>query len=322
GHQYDRCRGRRPSVPRLDRRTENRERLRVQRRPGYRFPRAARGGRAGREAGDRGSHRAVAARDQSARALDGRPVRARRRRSIPRRASSQRDSGTGGADRSLIRSFRLSASVVERLPAIDFALPEDEYADHADDEAGDVRGKGDAAAPMTGRRGRDLTDAADQLQQEPEREQDDGRQLDYFPENDPGDERQHARVRIQHEVRAHHASDCAARADRRQRRRRIDRDLSDRRRDPAEQIEDDEASVAEAIFDVVAENPEVPHVPDDVHPAAVEEHRRDERRRGEVGRRSRSEEHTSELQSLAYLVCRLLLEKKTYYSLPPMGSPT
>src|SRR2546423_9454416 len=28
------------------------------------------------------------------------------------------------------------------------------------------------------------------------------------------------------------------------------------------------------------------------------------------GRRGRSEEHTSELQSLAYLVCRLLLEKK------------
>src|SRR6266404_8106845 len=29
-----------------------------------------------------------------------------------------------------------------------------------------------------------------------------------------------------------------------------------------------------------------------------------------AGRWSRSEEHTSELQSLAYLVCRLLLEKK------------
>src|SRR2546425_8483805 len=29
---------------------------------------------------------------------------------------------------------------------------------------------------------------------------------------------------------------------------------------------------------------------------------------------SRSEEHTSELQSLAYLVCRLLLEKKKTYS--------
>src|SRR5205823_13479235 len=31
-------------------------------------------------------------------------------------------------------------------------------------------------------------------------------------------------------------------------------------------------------------------------------------------RRSRSEEHTSELQSLAYLVCRLLLEKKKSHS--------
>src|ERR1041384_8630598 len=30
----------------------------------------------------------------------------------------------------------------------------------------------------------------------------------------------------------------------------------------------------------------------------------------EVGELKRSEEHTSELQSLAYLVCRLLLEKK------------
>src|SRR2546425_3439172 len=34
----------------------------------------------------------------------------------------------------------------------------------------------------------------------------------------------------------------------------------------------------------------------------------------------RSEEHTSELQSLAYLVCRLLLEKKhTERSMPPGG---
>src|SRR2546425_9332833 len=31
---------------------------------------------------------------------------------------------------------------------------------------------------------------------------------------------------------------------------------------------------------------------------------------------SRSEEHTSELQSLAYLVCRLLLEKKNTISTP------
>src|SRR5687767_15363751 len=34
------------------------------------------------------------------------------------------------------------------------------------------------------------------------------------------------------------------------------------------------------------------------------------RRHAERGGQRRSEEHTSELQSLAYLVCRLLLEKK------------
>src|SRR5687767_15452088 len=34
------------------------------------------------------------------------------------------------------------------------------------------------------------------------------------------------------------------------------------------------------------------------------------RARDNSSRRRRSEEHTSELQSLAYLVCRLLLEKK------------
>src|SRR2546425_2354305 len=36
---------------------------------------------------------------------------------------------------------------------------------------------------------------------------------------------------------------------------------------------------------------------------------------------SRSEEHTSELQSLAYLVCRLLLEKKTSSIVKYNGAP-
>src|SRR2546425_7270254 len=39
------------------------------------------------------------------------------------------------------------------------------------------------------------------------------------------------------------------------------------------------------------------------------------RYRGRVWCKERSEEHTSELQSLAYLVCRLLLEKKKHTSI-------
>src|SRR2546425_5193436 len=47
-------------------------------------------------------------------------------------------------------------------------------------------------------------------------------------------------------------------------------------------------------------------------PLAPHEHGDEEGRRD----RRRSEEHTSELQSLAYLVCRLLLEKKKKQRLP------
>src|SRR2546425_7198598 len=43
------------------------------------------------------------------------------------------------------------------------------------------------------------------------------------------------------------------------------------------------------------------------------------RRLDQRGLGRRSEEHTSELQSLAYLVCRLLLEKKKEQSIGPVS---
>src|SRR3712207_7611555 len=42
-------------------------------------------------------------------------------------------------------------------------------------------------------------------------------------------------------------------------------------------------------------------------------------RNGAAARDPRSEEHTSELQSRQYLVCRLLLEKTIYYLSPYLG---
>src|SRR5687767_15213641 len=48
-----------------------------------------------------------------------------------------------------------------------------------------------------------------------------------------------------------------------------------------------------------------------IRPGGAQDGARNLRREGHLrGERLRSEEHTSELQSLAYLVCRLLLEKK------------
>src|SRR2546425_7947592 len=62
------------------------------------------------------------------------------------------------------------------------------------------------------------------------------------------------------------------------------------------------AEVAVAQVDTAARRP--PTAPRDT--AARDTTRRDTT----AARDTRSEEHTSELQSLAYLVCRLLLEKK------------
>src|SRR3712207_7332762 len=59
----------------------------------------------------------------------------------------------------------------------------------------------------------------------------------------------------------------------------------------------------------VAEGPELPRA----HPA---ERPRIEHQQHRCTAESRSEEHTSELQSRQYLVCRLLLEKKKALSFP------
>src|SRR2546425_8882299 len=56
--------------------------------------------------------------------------------------------------------------------------------------------------------------------------------------------------------------------------------------------------------------PPRPQVDDDDHPAAPAPGELHQRRPLVLVAQRRSEEHTSELQSLAYLVCRLLLEKK------------
>src|SRR6266404_9167154 len=48
----------------------------------------------------------------------------------------------------------------------------------------------------------------------------------------------------------------------------------------------------------------------DALPIFLQDHAAHDQPGGDGGHEERSEEHTSELQSLAYLVCRLLLEKK------------
>src|SRR2546425_9107814 len=62
------------------------------------------------------------------------------------------------------------------------------------------------------------------------------------------------------------------------------------------------------IWELQASGIEFPHLPE-ISPCK-KQHRPNDEDKERNENQHRSEEHTSELQSLAYLVCRLLLEKK------------
>ena len=71
---------------------------------------------------------------------------------------------------------------------------------------------------------------------------------------------------------------------------RVDDDLGERRRDTADEVEQQERDRAEPILDVVPEDPQEEHVAEQVQPAAVQEHAREhpDRRLAEVVRRPRA----------------------------------
>src|SRR5262245_4262242 len=152
------------------------------------------------------------------------------------------------------------------------AHPEPRH-DQAEHEAADVCEEGDAPAVRV--RAEEAEVRLVELVQEPEAEEEPRRD----PDREDDDQPEHTRVRIEDEVRAEHRRDRAARAEVRdpgffrgpgeQRHRR----LRDRRDEPAGHVEEGVAEVAERVLDVLPEHSEEEHVPEDVIPAPVHEHR-------------------------------------------------
>ena len=110
-----------------------------------------------------------------------------------------------------------------------------------------------------------------QLEHEPEAEHDDRRDVDELVEEAEEDQRRDPGPREEHEVGAEGRRDRAGRADRRDRRGRVDGDLRQAGERATEQVEAEEPDAAEAVLDVVAEDPQVEHVAEQVQPAAVQE---------------------------------------------------
>ena len=136
----------------------------------------------------------------------------------------------------------------------------------------------------------ELGERVDDLQDDEKTDDDERGQLHDADEDPQEDEGRHARGRIHDEVRPEHARERTRRADHRLGR---DEPLADRGDDPAEEIEDQVWPAAQAVLHVVAEDPEIEHVPKDVQPAAVQEDVREEgheQRDGELPVRDRARE--------------------------------
>src|SRR5690606_30536520 len=96
-------------------------------------------------------------------------------------------------------------------------------------------------------------------------------------------------------VSSKHAGNRAACAHQRHARGRVDDNLRPNGGEAAAEIEQNVQQLAQTVFDVVAEDPQIKHVTEKMQPAAMKEHAayHVEQR---IERERRSEEHTSELQ--------------------------
>ena len=107
-----------------------------------------------------------------------------------------------------------------------------------------------------------------------------GRDLDGLDEESEEYDRMDAGVGEEQEVGAEHAGYGPACTDHRHGGGRRDQCVGNRSCDPAEEVKKDKSDMAEPVFDVVAEDPEVEHVAEDMEKTAMHEHGGEERERG------------------------------------------
>src|SRR5437763_3115348 len=182
----------------------------------------------------------------------------------------RRAASSGASARARRKTFSVATPLRRCRRATD---GEDLYEHESGDEAADVRRVCDASLL---RAAAEQPDAADELEQEPKAERDvcgHGRQ-------EAEEDDVHAVAREEKYVAAEHARNRARRAEaRHEKARRVaaegrgHEDVSERRKHAAHEVEDEIPQVSDAVFHVVAENPEEEHVAEYVRPAAVHEHR-------------------------------------------------
>src|SRR5581483_11757905 len=162
------------------------------------------------------------------------------------------------------------------------ANEEEPIENHSRGEAADVRPPGNPRHPLPRHAG---DGAAEELRRRPEQEidprrhlEEEGKEKDRKQDDDPG-------VGKQNEVGAEHPGDGARCADRRNGRIDIRIKMGDPRDHAGQEIKKEKPCRSHQFLDVVAEDPEGPHIADQVDPPAVKEHA-GEKRAVSAGRQS------------------------------------
>ena len=119
--------------------------------------------------------------------------------------------------------------------------------------------------------------AIEKLKQKPPAEKQHRRENKIRSENKRRDNRLDPGMRKEPKISAHHAGDRSARADGRHLRTQVGVNVHQCRRDAARQVKQQKSSPTQSVLDIVAENPERPHVAKQVQPTAVKKHRAEER---------------------------------------------
>lgn len=115
---------------------------------------------------------------------------------------------------------------------------------------------------------------AEELEEEPEPEHEQGRDADKFYEDEDKHQGENPGRWKEKQVGAQNPGNRPAGPDHGNGRVRIGEDLGEASSEAADQVKEEKAEMAQGIFDVVAEDPEIEHVSEEVQESAMEEHGR------------------------------------------------
>src|SRR5262249_837303 len=115
----------------------------------------------------------------------------------------------------------------------------------------------------------------DDLNTHPDEQKNPGRDLHEPGDNYEGHDGQHAGMRMMQQIRAEHPAYGTAGAHQRNLRVHIAHRVAELGDDIAKHIENEVAKGAAVVLNVVPKDPENPHIGDEVHPAAMHEHGRE-----------------------------------------------